>query len=189
MSLRLTVNRAELLEGLKQLSKLVKKKGVGQGTLKYEQGSLVIDVGGISIEAAAEGEFPGLVRMSGASLLKLAGVLPDNDQVVFQAEGDRLSIDTFSLPIQIEDVQGSAGADSEHIPYVMEAPLYFLLGLEYKYSDVAVLRAGYWEKVNQARGEKARLIQAVAHRLAPLGVTKTDVAEMVEKALRRINGI
>lgn len=189
MSLRLTVNRAELLEGLKQLSKLVKKKSVGQGTLTYDQGSLIIELGGISIEAAAEGEFPGLVRISGALLLKLAGILPEDDSVVFQTEGDRLSIGSFSLPIQIEEAQRPAGTEKNHIPQVIEAPLYFLLGLEYKYSDAAIVRSGYWEKVNQARGEKERLIQAVAHKLAPLGVTKTDVSEMVETALRRINGI
>lgn len=189
MSSRLTINRVELLEGLKQLSKLVKKKSVGQGTLTYGQGSLTIEMEGISIEVAAEGEFPGRVRMSGASLLKLAGVLPADDPIVFQAEGDRLSIGSFSLPIQIDEAQLPTGADDGYIPQVIDAPLYFLLGLEYKYSDAAIVRSGYWDKVNQARGEKERLIQAVAHKLAPLGVTKTDVADVVEKALRRINGI
>lgn len=185
----LRVNRGELLDGLKQLSRLVKKKGVGQGSLTYEQGVLVIDLGGVSFEAAAEGDFPRRVRISGLALLKLANVLPDDDPVILKIEDDRLFIGSLSLPIQHTEEEQPGGKDEEHIPHLIETPLYFLLGLEYRYSDDAIIRSGYWEKVNEARGEKERLIQAASYKLSPLGVTKTDVAEMVEKAIRRINGI
>jgi hypothetical protein len=88
MTSRLTVNRAELLEGLKQISKLVKKKGVGKGV-----------------------------------------------------------------------------------------------------SDEEILRSGFWEKMDVARGEKRKLIRWASNKPAALVVRQEDVEELVDKALRRVNGI
>src|SRR5436309_471783 len=99
----LTVNRAELLEGLKQISKLVKKKKVGKGVLSYEDGALVVTLDGVSVRASAEGSMPGHVRITGLSVLSLAKALPADDPLPIRIEGGRLFISSFSLPCELDE--------------------------------------------------------------------------------------
>jgi hypothetical protein len=182
MSAGLTVNRRELLEGLKKISKLVKKKGIGKGVLFFQDGALVVSLDGALIKASAEGDLPGFVRIGGLAVLSLTEALPPDDPLPIRVEGGRLFISKLSLPCEVDE-------PTRAIQIPMDAPLSTLLGLEYIYSDKEILRSGFAEKMNVARGQKTNLIRWASNKLAVLGVKREDIEELVDKALRRVNGI
>src|SRR5688572_25366925 len=99
----LLVNRSELLEGLKQISKLVKKKGVGKGVFSYQDGDLLITLDGVSVRASAEGDLQGSVRIPGLSVLSLPKILPTDDPLPIRLEGERIFISSFSLPCELDE--------------------------------------------------------------------------------------
>src|SRR5688500_9969027 len=72
----LKVNRAELAEGLRKLRKGIKRKTKMDAVLTFENGNLVLFLDGVQIEATAQGEFPGMVRIHGIKVLNLFEVLP-----------------------------------------------------------------------------------------------------------------
>src|SRR3954465_6751601 len=94
----LRVNRAELVEGLKKISKLVKRRTKGEALFSFEKGSLIVSLDGISIEAPAQGEFRGLVRVPGPKVLTLNKILPTEDPLRIGHDGERLYVGTFSMP-------------------------------------------------------------------------------------------
>ena len=98
MRYELNVNRIELVEGLKKLSKLVKRKTKGDAILSLDNGVFVVSLDGISVESPAEGEFPGLVRIPGVMALTLSKILPADDPLLVAHDQQRLHIGTFSIP-------------------------------------------------------------------------------------------
>lgn len=182
MSSGLTVNRTELLDGLKHISKLVKKKGIGKGVLFFNDGALVVSLDGVLIKASAEGDLKGYIRIGGLAILSLSQALPPDDPLPIRVEGERLFISKFSLPCEVDE-------PTRAIQIPMDAPLSILLGLEYICSDKEILRSGFAEKLNVARGQKSNLIRWASNKLAVLGVRREEIEELVDKALRRVNGI
>lgn len=181
MSYTLHVNQGELLEGLKQITKLVKKKKIGQGVITNENGKLVVYLEGISIEASAEGALPGMVRVDGTVIQKLSKVLPHDNPLTIQLDGEHLFIGSFSIPCHWANVE----PNPVQIP--MDASLTDILGLELRHSNDEIFKSSLSNKLSDALSERNKLISWAANKLAPLGVTTTDIEELVDKAVRRAN--
>lgn len=98
MRYELKVNRAELLNGLNLLRRAAKPKQNMDAILSFEKGNFVVFVNGVSIDASATGEFPGLVRISAAQAINLSKVLPPEDPLTIAHDEDRLHIGPFSMP-------------------------------------------------------------------------------------------
>jgi hypothetical protein len=98
MVFELKVNRAELIDGLAMLRKLAKPKKNSQAFLSYDQGNLVIDVGGTTVRTGAEGAWPGKITIGGKTLVDLAKLLPPDDPLSIRAEDYRLYFGSFSIP-------------------------------------------------------------------------------------------
>jgi hypothetical protein len=181
MRYELKVNRAELAEGLNLLRRTAKPKKNMEAILSYEDGCFTVEVNGASIGATAEGEFPGRARIGAMQAVNLSKVLPLADPLTIAVDGNRLYIDTFSMPC----VWHSTVLNPIRVP--MDAPISILLGLEFKYSDQEIFQSGLSNPLSEARWKKKMLVGRAANALEPLGVTRADIEKLVDESLRRIN--
>lgn len=179
----LRVNRPELVESLKRLSKLVKRKTKSDALLSVANGMLVVSLDGISIETSAEGKFPGLVRIPGAKALTLSKILPSEDPLTIGHDRQRFYVGTFSMPC------AWLKGEPKPIQVPTDAPLTHLLGLKLKHSDEQISKSGLGSAVAAAQSTRMKLERQAAHILEPLGVNLTDIRTLVENCLRHSSGL
>jgi len=183
MKYDLQVNRADLVDGLKKLGKLVKRKTKSDALLSLEDGMFVVSLDGISIEAEAEGKFPGLVRIPGSKALTLSKILPSEDPLTFAHDQQRFYVGTFSMPCAWLE------GEPKPIQVPADAPLTHLLGLRLKHADDQISKSGLGSAVGSAQATRAKLERQAAHILEPLGVNLSDVRTLVESCLRHASGL
>jgi len=184
MNFELKVNRTQLADGLKRLRKLVKPKKVTEAIFTFENNALMIELGGVTVEATAEGTWRGLVRVAGRAVLNLAVALPADDPLhVSLKDGERLYIGSLSLPCIWHD------AEERTIPLPMDAPLTALLGVRYKFTDDEIFRSGLTNPIAEAEAQRKMLTRSAANKLEPLGVRFEDVEQLVDATLRRVNKV
>lgn len=177
----LKVNRKELLDGLVRLKKAAKPKKNIEAGLSLEKGNFVVFINGVSIEASATGDFPGLVRMDASKAINLAKVLPPDDPLTIAHDEERLYIGTFSLSCAWHNVQ----AHPVQLP--IDAPLPLMLDLRLKYSDQEIFQSGYSNPLGEAEHKAKMLITKAANTLEPLGVKRADVEKVVAEAVNQAN--
>ena len=181
MRYELKVNRKHLIDGLNRLRKAAKPKKNMEAVLSFEKRNLVVFINGVSIDASATGEFPGLVRIDASKAINLAKVLPPDDPLTIAHDEERLYIGTFSLSCAWHNVQ----AHPVQLP--IDAPLPLLLGLRLKYSDQEIFQSGYSNPLGDAEHKKKMLITKAANTLEPLGVKRADIEKLVDETVKRIN--
>jgi hypothetical protein len=179
----LRVERADLIDALKKLKKLVKRKTPAQAFLSFEKGMLVVSLDGISIECSAEGQFPGIVRIPGVKALTLSEVLPLEDPLTIGHDKQRLYIGPFSMSC------GWLEGKPEPIQVPTDAPIRHMLALRLKYSEEQILKSGLSGAVHNARAVRTKLEHQAAYVLEPLGVTLSDIQTLVENCLRHSSGV
>jgi hypothetical protein len=179
----LKVNRSELVEGLTKIGKLVKRKTKSDALLNLEDGNLVVLLDGISIKASAEGNFPGLVRIPGSKALTLIKVLPSEDSLTIAHDGERLYVENFSISCTWLDGEPTT------IQVPADASVAHLLGVSLKHSEQEISTSGLSGAVHDAQSKRAKLERQAAHVLEPLGVTLSDIQELVERSLRQAVGL
>jgi hypothetical protein len=181
MRYELKVNRKELIDGLILLRKTAKPKKNMEAVFSFEKSNFVVFVNGVSIEASAEGEFPGLVRIPAAQAITLSKLLPPEDPLTIAHDEERLYIGTFSMPCTWHNVQ----AHPVQLP--IDASLPMLLGLRLKHTDEEIFQSGYSNPLGEAEHKKKMLITKAANALEPLGVKRADVERLVDETVKRIN--
>lgn len=177
----LKVNRKQLLDGLILLRKIAKPKKNMQAVFSYEKGNFIVFVNGVSIEASAEGEFPGLVRIPAAQAITLSKLLPPEDPLTIAHDEKRLYFGTFSMPCTWHNVE----------PHPVQLPidpsLPMLLGLRLKYTHEEIFQSGYSNPLGEAEHKRKMLITKAANALEPLGVKRVDVEKLVDETVKRVN--
>lgn len=143
----------------------------------------VVSLDGISIEAQAEGEFPGLVRIPGGKALTLSKILPPEDPLTIAHDQQRFYLGTFSMPCSWLE------GEPEAIQVPADAPLTHLLGLKLKHSDDQISKSGLASAVAGAQATRVKLEHQAAHILEPLGVNLSDIRLLVENCLRDTSGM
>lgn len=181
MRYELNVNRTELIDGLNLLRKTAKPKKNMEAVLSFETGNFVVFVNGVSIEASAEGEFPGLARIPAAQAITLSKVLPPEDPLTIAHDENRLYIGTFSMPCEWDNVE------PHPVQLPIDAPLPVLLGLRLKYTDQEIFQSGYSNPLDEAARKLKLLITKAANALEPLGVKRSDIEKLVDDTVKRIN--
>lgn len=181
MRYELKVIRKELLDGLILLRKTAKPKKNMQAVFSFEKGNFVVFVNGVSIEASAEGEFPGLIRIPAPQAITLSKLLPPEDPLTVAHDEQRLYIGTFSMPCTWHNV----AAHPVQLP--IDAPLPTLLGLRLKYTHEEIFQSGYSNPLSEAEHKRGMLITKAANALEPLGVKRADVEKLVDETVNRIN--
>jgi hypothetical protein len=179
----LKVNRSELLDGLIRLKKAAKPKKNMEAVLSFERGNFVVFINGVSIDASASGEFPGLVRIDASKAINLAKALPSEDPLTIAHDEERLYIGTFSLGCTWHNVQ------LHPVQLPIDPPLPLLLGLRLKHSNQEIFQSGYSNPVGEAEHKARMLITKAANALEPLGVKRADIEKLVDDAVRAANNV
>ncbi len=177
----LKVNRTQLINGLNLLRKTAKPKKNMEAVLTFEKGNLVVFVNGVSIDASAEGEFPGMIRIPATQAITLSKVLPPDSPLGIAHDEERLYIGTFSMPCVWHNVEPNP------IQLPIDPPLTLLLGLRLKFTDKEIFQSGYSNPLGEAEHKRKMLITKAANALEPLGVKRAEVEKLVGETVKRIN--
>lgn len=183
MRYELKVNRAELAEGLNRLRKLAKPKTNMEAVLSFEKGMFLMYLNGVTIQATAEGELPGLIRITGTRAINLSKILPTDNPLLIALEDERVSIGSLTIPCTW------VNAEPHPVQLSIDPPLTELLGAKLKYTEQEIFTSGLSNPVNDAEAQRKRLIRRAANVLEPLGVRLADVEQLVDSTLRRINNL
>jgi len=170
---RLEVARADFVEELTRLGKVLGRRDSADALLRYEDGRLRISIGGAEVGVAAQGHWQGEARVSAKWIRTLAKVPPAMDPLVVQVQNGRMRIG------------GSSNVCAWQVPgaAVVEVPLAMglreRLQLVAQYSDADLAKSGLSPMVADARVELDKRIASAARQLAPLGVTAADLRVLV----------
>jgi len=179
----LKVNRKQLIDGLNLLRKTAKPKKNMEAVLTFEKGNFVVFVNGVSIDAAAEGDFPGMIRIPAMQAITLSKVLPREDPLEIAHDEERLFIGTFSMRCTWHDA----------VPHPIQLPidpsLPMLLGLRLKHTDKEIFQSGYFNPLAEAEHKTRMLITKAANLLESLGVGRAEIEQLVNETVKRSNGL
>ena len=175
---QLDVDRRELSEGLRRLARHIKLAKAGEAILRFEDGRLVIRIGGGEIVATATGRWPGEARVSGAFVMAIAKHLPRSDPVPLRVEAGRFFVARASILCQWQ----KTGAGHVEIP--IGAPLSEIVRIGMEYTDAALEQSGILERVEEARARREDLVEQAAITLQPLGVRPEDGERLVNDCIR-----
>ena len=176
------VNRKELLDGLVLLRKTAKPKNNMEALISFEKGTFIVFINGVSVEASASGEFPGLVRIPAIKATELSKVLPSEDPLTIAHDQQRLFIGSFSMSCSWHNVEPIP------IQLPMNPPFTVLLGLPMKYSTEQIFQSGLTRSHDEAERRRKMLTTKAFNLLREFEVSRTEVEELVAKAIRRANG-
>ena len=170
---RLEVAKADFVEELTRLGKVLGRRDCADAVLRFEDGRLRISIGGAEVGIAAQGDWQGEARVSAAWIRILAKVPPAMDPVVVQVAGGRMRIGSSSN-VCAWQVPGAA---------VIEVPLAMglreRLQLVARYSDADLVKSGLAPMVADARAELEKRIASATRQLGPLGITAADLRVLV----------
>ncbi len=178
----LEIARAELVAALRTLGKLAKTRQArkSKAILSWAPPALVIELAGYSVKVPAKGHLAGQIRVDATPLLALAIVPPPADPVVLVTEPpDRLAIGTLKLKAGWQSVE----ANLIKLPANPTLPL--LLALSERYTEAEIERSGCTRIVKEARERRDRVLDQATETLAPFGITRADLAALVNAAMKR----
>lgn len=179
---RLEVDRTELREALRFLSRLVRRQDKAEVVLSYRDGRLVISSIGGEAGASAQGVWNGQVRVPSAFVLHGADILRGaHDPVRVTAEHGTIRVGDFGVECRC---QSDVLAPIE-LPY--GAPLTAILGLPLKYTPGDIERSGLTKTVSEGLIRKEKIVTQAVEVLKPLGVSYLDVIGIVDSSIRRAN--
>lgn len=89
---QLAVDRAEFIGGLPLLALQAKRARTDQAIVCFEQGCIVIRIGGSEVAAHATGYWPGEARISAAFLGMVRRFPPDEDPLLIRVDGKSCSL-------------------------------------------------------------------------------------------------
>lgn len=179
MTHSVSMSRADFLEALKPVKGLIKLKDVADALISMEGEFLTIAVVGLATSVAAEGAWPGEVRVPGRFIVALAKMPPPGDPIRFEVRDGRLYVGALSVACAEQDAWKS------EIELPLAPSLEELLQLSYQHPPERIERAGLKKRVEEAREKAAALIQKAAPILAPLGITERVLREFLEDRLKK----
>ena len=169
---KLSVRRAELAQALKLVGRTGAAVRAATAALTYANGQLAIDLAGSVALVAAEGDWPGEVRVPGQYLESLANALPHVDPLPIKLEAERLFVATFSIPCESSPSAQSSMA-RELIP--ANADLFDLLLMASRCSALEIHRAGATALVAKAQAKLDQICDKAAGPLRPYGITPSHL--------------
>ena len=175
----LEVKRSELEAAFRLIRRLCRPKPGEQAVFSYDAACLHVDCGGVTVTPGARGCWPGQVRMDAKQLVTWARLMPSGDPLVFRFQEGRLWLGNSSCKAELQ------GAWAKGIDMPMNASSLDFFVLSFTHPREEIEAAGYAGPVAAAeRWAQAKILHA-AECLADLGVTHSDVEELVEACVRR----
>lgn len=183
MRYELIVDRKQLLDGLTLLRKAAKPKQNMEAVFTFHDGNLNILANGVSVEAAAEGTFPGRVCIPAVQIIKLAELARMENRLAVAHDKKRLYVGIISIPCTWHD------AKPKPIQLPMDAPATVLLALPLRYTQQQILQSGLSKRLAEAQLHRDQLITKALNFLQELGVAQIDIEELVTKSIKRMNDL
>lgn len=180
----LTVNRDEFLEGLQRFKRHVKKKKVGPGTFRFQDGELRVEVEGMEITERGVGQWGGEAVVPGAFVLALASSAPDGDPIPVRVEADRLHVASTSIRCYWLLRDPAPKQQPVVAAPLADTRLLQILSAAEDRSDEVLERSGFLPLVRDARKQRDVRIGAAVQELGALGVTTDHVVRLVEQCIR-----
>lgn len=175
---RLQVDRTELIQTLKSISRLIKANSKAEAVLSFDEETLQMELPGMSVGVAAKGEWPGRARVAATFLQMMARVPPTTDPVSFAIADGRLKVDGSATNCTWEADSGN------RIALPLNPPFQMILSTAYHYTPDDIEKSGLKDLVADAEKQRDKLIgQALSH-LNEFGVTKAELRALVDAKMR-----
>lgn len=175
----LEVKRSELEKAFRLVRRLCRPRPGEQAVLSYDGACLHVECGGVTVAPGARGCWPGQVRVDARQLVGWARLMPLGDPLVFRFHEGRLWLGNSSCRAELQQ------AWTKGIDMAMNAtPLDFYV-LSFTHSHEEIVASGYAGSVESAKEWVQRRVCHAAECLAELGITHSDVEEMVKAIILR----
>lgn len=176
MEFQLTVDRYDLLEGLKYFETRRKIRPTKKrATLAFDGRFFSIEALDRVIVCNASGTWPGLATVNANVVVALAVAPPSGDPVIVAYDGERLRIGSMTVGCTWQPVSYTL-LEMPSTPDWIEA-----LSLKYRARRSSVLAKGYDLAIEKAEKKLDKLIAKITKQLAPLGVKESDIRSLVDK--------
>jgi hypothetical protein len=173
----LSIARADLRDMLPALARLGGSASRDEAVIGFDDDELWIRAGGMECSAKASGDWPGEAVIAHATLKALSRATPDDDPVVFTVTDGRLMVGKMAVPCTWH-AQGAAV-----ISLPMNADLRELLLADMMHAEDALEASGILRQIRDARTRRDELLDRAATLLAPLGISRADIARIAHEAL------
>jgi hypothetical protein len=176
---RVLLKRNDFVEAGSLLLRLAKPKNGEEALLFYEDGRLVIDLGGMSSGVPTHGSWLSGVRTSAVFILSLFRVPPEEEEIVVSFDGTRLKVGNSSMDASAT----SLATEGRTLP--MDLTDAQLLAWSINLSDGELQEAGYEVAVKSAWIKSEEQIAKAVKPLERYGISKDDLREMLTRKLQR----
>jgi len=176
------VKRGDFIGLLKAFKRLCKPYPGEEAVLRFSDGTLLVELGGVAQECPASGSGEIHLRFAGYVLLAIAKVPPQGDPVEIRfEEGEEAGLRIGTTVIKCKP---------QHVGvYRIELPMHAttsdMLILRLRYSDEEIAESGYEKSVGKAMEKRNRAIVKACKPLDEFHVSHLDLAELIDKCLLR----
>lgn len=177
MDASLKVDRQELKRALKTFRQTIDDREWRSAFVEFEDGSLVIECGGVEVRAEASGYWPGRARISSSLLSQVGSALPEEDPLMIEVDEDQLRMGSLKVNCGWD----TTGQARIHVP--LHTNLMTLLKISRRYDEEIIRSSGIAGMVSLAEDRLREKLDRVSQYLENLGVTRRDLEEIVEREL------
>ncbi len=182
MSCSVRAARKDLIEALKPLRRIVRKKDFDSPAVVSMEGhALKVAFVGGAVSIPTEGSWAGEVRVPTLLFVRLAANLPKGipagDPLLVEVRDDRLYVGTAWGKCVWQ------AAFRSEIELPLDPDFLTLLRLPVQYSEDRLERAGLLPRVREAQEKSRRLVRKAADVLWPLDVSEEDLQRLVQERL------
>src|SRR5262249_20670856 len=158
-----------LKEPLRLLKRLCKPELREEAIISYDDDSLHIDLGGMSVAIPAIGEWPGQARVPGDFILSMARLPPTTDPLILLVEDARFHFGSASVGCAWQ------APWSALIDLPMNPTFKTILALRFRYTEEEIRASGWIERLRTAEEYRDHFIVTMSRRLAHFGVRPDDL--------------
>ncbi len=174
------VDRRDLLQAIRSLQDAARGKNPPELVLHSEAGHLVLQVGDTKSRIPGEGSLPGRACISGVLVKILPKMLPNIPEIDIKQEGSRIAFGKFRIGCRWENPLPA------ELPLSVQEDWLEALCLREKYSLGEIEEMGHKQRYESALQERDRRISLAHETLAVLGISREELLDRVELAVRRL---
>ena len=179
-NLEMIVNRSELLQAFKTLQIAAREKNPPELVIQAEPGLLVMRVGESKSSIPGRGSISGRACIGGVLVKILPKMMPNTPEIAIRQEGSRIAFGKIQIGCRWEIPQ----ADEFDLPIHADWLEVLCLGRKSSMREIEV--SGYKQQYEAVTQERDRRILRAFEVLAPFGLSKEELANLVEQAVTRL---
>lgn len=177
MTYQLSVSGSDLRIGLVHFKTRRKIKPSERAVLAFDGRYFSIEALDKVLVANAEGIWPGIAYVTASVIVALASVPPADEIVQLSCDGERVRFGSLTVGCKWQPVSNTL-IRAKAIPDWVEA-----LSLKYRAHRSMMVSGRNKAAIAAAESELTKLLKQVAKKLAPVGITESDLRQLVESRL------